>query len=87
MYNVIHFYRALEVITRIEAKLTGRDFVKTSDDSDLAVDQQVDRLIKEATSVENLCQLYPLRQSKKIPRGIPFLRLVMMTITRVIVCI
>ena len=51
-------YRALEVITRIEAKLSGRDFAKSSEDEDLAVENQVDRLIKEATSLENLCQLY-----------------------------
>jgi len=50
--------RALEVITRIQAKLTGRDFCKTDDDDDFLVEQQVDRLIKEATSVENLCQMF-----------------------------
>ena len=46
----------MEVINRIQAKLTGRDFAKSDDSEDLTVDQQVDRLIKEATSVENLCQ-------------------------------
>lgn len=50
--------RALEVITRIQAKLTGRDFCKSDDDDDFLVEQQVDRLIKEATSVENLCQMF-----------------------------
>lgn len=50
--------RALEVITRIQAKLTGRDFVSNDDDDDLKVDEQVYELIKEATSEENLCQLY-----------------------------
>lgn len=50
--------RALEVITRIQAKLTGRDFAKSDGDMDLTVEQQVDRLIREATSAENLCQLY-----------------------------
>jgi len=46
------------VITRIQAKLSGRDFAKTFDDMELPVDKQVDLLIKQATSVENLCQLY-----------------------------
>ena len=50
--------RALEVITRIQAKLSGKDFKKFDDDDDLNVEQQVNRLIKEATSIENLCQLY-----------------------------
>jgi serine/threonine-protein kinase mTOR len=48
----------LEVITRVQAKLTGRDFATSDEADDLTVEQQVDRLIKEATSVENLCQLY-----------------------------
>ena len=52
------FYRALEVINRIQAKLTGRDFVKNDDSDDLTVEEQVERLIIEATSVENLCQLF-----------------------------
>lgn len=47
--------RALEVINRIQAKLTGRDF---NDAEDLTVEQQVHRLVKEATNVENLCQLF-----------------------------
>ena len=54
-------YSALEVINRIQAKLTGRDFGKSSQDEsteELTVEQQVDRLIKEATSDENLCQLF-----------------------------
>ena len=57
-YFIICLFRALEVINRIQAKLTGRDFAKSDDSEDLTVDQQVDRLIKEATSVENLCQLF-----------------------------
>ena len=51
-------YRALEVINRIQAKLTGRDFVKNDDSDDLTIEEQVERLIMEATSVENLCQLF-----------------------------
>lgn len=52
------FCRALEVINRIQAKLTGRDFAKNDESDDLNVEEQVERLIKEATSVENLCQLF-----------------------------
>lgn len=47
--------RALSVINRIMDKLTGRDFDKKVQ---LNVEQQVDLLIKQATSNENLCQLY-----------------------------
>jgi FKBP12-rapamycin complex-associated protein len=55
--------RALEVITRVQSKLTGRDFPLNSLDEEeieegLTVEQQVDRLIQEASSVENLCQLF-----------------------------
>ena len=49
-------YRALEVINRIQSKLNGRDFQNI--DGCLSVEEQVDRLITEATSVENLCQLF-----------------------------
>ena len=49
--------RAMEVIDRIQAKLTGTDFSDSAEPLD--IDRQVDRLIKEATSVENLCQLFP----------------------------
>jgi FKBP12-rapamycin complex-associated protein len=67
--------RALEVINRIQAKLTGRDFIDEDEDEDdrgrgrgrngdvggggLTAEMQVGRLIAEATSVENLCQMYP----------------------------
>jgi serine/threonine-protein kinase mTOR len=68
--------RALEVINRVQAKLTGRDFQKPPcpapaacpaahqqelllfDDEIMTVEQQVERLILEATSEENLCQLF-----------------------------
>ena len=82
--------RAVEIINRINSKLTGRDFVNAktsgasasgtngnggagdysgsihstpilglgSTEDDLTVEEQVDRLIGEATSDENLCQLY-----------------------------
>jgi len=47
--------RALSVITRVSNKLTGRDFKYTQT---LDVQSQVDRLILQARSVENLCQCY-----------------------------
>ncbi|KAJ0392374.1 hypothetical protein P43SY_011878 [Pythium insidiosum] len=48
--------KALSVVDRVKKKLAGRDF----DDGErvLSVDEQVDRLIMQATSHENLCQLY-----------------------------
>lgn len=46
--------RAIDVITRINKKLTGRDF----EGETLDVPRQVDRLIRDATSIENLCQCY-----------------------------
>ena len=46
--------RALAVINRVRGKLDGRDF----GDETLAVPDQVDRLIVQATSIENLSQLY-----------------------------
>mmetsp|Transcript_3834 Transcript_3834/g.7167 ORF Transcript_3834/g.7167 Transcript_3834/m.7167 type:complete len:113 (+) Transcript_3834:3-341(+) len=47
--------KALKVTDRIRKKLTGRDF---GEDMCLTEKSQVQRLIKEATSSENLCQLY-----------------------------
>lgn len=47
--------KALSVINRVRDKLTGRDF---NPNEKLAVPQQVDLLIKQATSKENLCQCY-----------------------------
>lgn len=46
---------ALNVISRVSNKLTGRDF-KTS--VSLDVSSQVDRLVVEASNIENLCQAY-----------------------------
>lgn len=48
--------KAVSVVERVKKKLAGRDF----DDGEkvLTVDAQVDRLILQATSHENLCQLY-----------------------------
>lgn len=47
--------RALEVLDRVSQKLTGRDF-KQGDELDVLT--QVDKLIVEATKLENLCQHY-----------------------------
>ncbi|KAH7139276.1 armadillo-type protein [Dendryphion nanum] len=47
--------RALQVLSRVKEKLTGRDF---KPGEDLNIFSQVDRLIKEATNLENLCQHY-----------------------------
>jgi FKBP12-rapamycin complex-associated protein len=47
--------RALQVLARVKEKLTGRDF---KPNEELNVFAQVDRLIKEATNLENLCQHY-----------------------------
>ncbi|KAG0659340.1 hypothetical protein C6P45_001859 [Maudiozyma exigua] len=47
--------RAVLVLRRITNKLTGNDILKHHE---LNVDDQVDKLIKEATSIENLCQHY-----------------------------
>ncbi|KAL2355347.1 TOR1 phosphatidylinositol 3-kinase [Cryomyces antarcticus] len=47
--------RALQVLSRVEEKLTGRDF---KPDAELSVDDQVEKLLTEATSLENLCQHY-----------------------------
>ena len=45
--------KALKVIRRVQDKLTGTDFQESMD-----VPDQVQRLIVEATSSENLCQLF-----------------------------
>ncbi|KIW08226.1 uncharacterized protein PV09_01154 [Verruconis gallopava] len=62
--------RAIQVLARVKEKLTGTDFgPKEKDKSlniagggapveELRVDVQVDRLIREATNLENLCQHY-----------------------------
>ncbi len=46
--------RALQVIDRVAKKLTGRDFSNET----LDVPAQVQRLIDQATSHENLCQCW-----------------------------
>lgn len=47
--------RALEVLDRVSQKLTGRDF---KPGEELDVISQVNKLIMEATKLENLCQHY-----------------------------
>lgn len=47
--------RALEVLDRVQQKLTGHDF-KPSEELDVI--SQVSKLIIEATKLENLCQHY-----------------------------
>ncbi|KAH8916272.1 hypothetical protein BT69DRAFT_1340381 [Atractiella rhizophila] len=47
--------RALEVVDRINQKLTGRDFKPTEA---LQVSDQVKKLINQATSYENLCVMF-----------------------------
>ncbi|KAL2265936.1 hypothetical protein VTJ83DRAFT_5288 [Remersonia thermophila] len=47
--------RAVEVLNRVAQKLTGRDF---KPNEELSVTEQVNKLIIEATKLENLCQHY-----------------------------
>ena len=47
--------RAVEVLDRVQQKLTGRDF---KPHEELDVISQVNKLIIEATKLENLCQHY-----------------------------
>lgn len=46
--------RALQVLSRVKEKLTGSDFRKR----ELPVEEQVEKLLSEATNLENLCQHY-----------------------------
>ncbi|KAG6864919.1 hypothetical protein C0991_006407, partial [Blastosporella zonata] len=48
--------RALAVYNRVQHKLTGRDF---NPDVTLDVEVQVNKLIEQATAVENLCGAFP----------------------------
>jgi phosphatidylinositol kinase/protein kinase (PI-3 family) len=51
--------KALKVIRRVQDKLTGTDFPDRAENGEpLDVVDQVQRLIVQATSVENLCQLF-----------------------------
>ncbi len=55
-YGEVKNERAVEVISRVDRKLKGRDF---EDSVALDVPTQVQKLIEQATSIENLCQCYP----------------------------
>jgi FKBP12-rapamycin complex-associated protein len=46
--------KALNVMKRVDQKLTGKDFGNET----LDIPKQIQRLIKQATSHENLCQCY-----------------------------
>ncbi|XP_050232487.1 uncharacterized protein LOC126681128 isoform X2 [Mercurialis annua] len=46
---------AMSVLRRVEMKIDGRDI---SDNSEISVGEQVDYLIKQAMSVDNLCNMY-----------------------------
>jgi len=51
--------KALKVVRRVQEKLTGTDFAETDGITEpLDVQDQVQRLIVQATSSENLCQLF-----------------------------
>lgn len=51
--------QAMKIINRVQAKLVGRDFGNGSAHTKpLDVKRQVDKLINQATSTENLAQLY-----------------------------
>ena len=47
--------RAVQVLNRVKEKLTGHDF---KPDEELTYTLQVDKLLIEATKLENLCQHY-----------------------------
>lgn len=47
--------RAIQVLKRVKEKLTGHDF---KPDEELTYILQVDKLLIEATNLENLCQHY-----------------------------
>lgn len=46
---------ALSILRRVEMKLDGRD---VADNRAISVAEQVDYLLKQATSVDNLCNMY-----------------------------
>ena len=49
--------RALAIVSRVRDKLTGRDFPNETEGT-LSIQRQVELLIQQATSHENLCQCY-----------------------------
>lgn len=50
--------KALKVIRRVQDKLSGTDFNRMGEVNPLDVTEQVQRLIAQASSSENLCQLF-----------------------------
>ncbi|CAH1772250.1 unnamed protein product [Owenia fusiformis] len=51
--------KAIQIVNRVRDKLTGRDFLtETESGASVDVPTQVDLLVKQATSHENLCQCY-----------------------------
>ncbi|CAI9104417.1 OLC1v1003083C2 [Oldenlandia corymbosa var. corymbosa] len=46
---------ALSILRRVEMKLDGRDI---TDQREISIEEQVDFLLKQATSVDNLCNMY-----------------------------
>ena len=51
--------KAISIVDRVRAKLTGRDFpTDRPAEESIDVPKQVDLLLKQATSHENLCQCY-----------------------------
>ncbi|KAM6559139.1 hypothetical protein CsatA_028378 [Cannabis sativa] len=46
---------AMSVLRRVEMKLDGQDI---SDNRDISISEQVDYLLKQATSIDNLCNMY-----------------------------
>jgi len=49
--------RALAIVSRVRDKLTGKDFPNETEGT-LSIQRQVELLIQQATSHENLCQCY-----------------------------
>ncbi|PON53043.1 Serine/threonine protein kinase [Trema orientale] len=46
---------AMSVLRRVEMKLDGRDI---ADNREISISEQVDYLLKQATSIDNLCNMY-----------------------------
>lgn len=46
---------ALSVLRRVEMKIDGRDI---SERREISIAEQVDYLLKQATSADNLCNMY-----------------------------
>eukprot|EP01064_Diplonema_japonicum_P019905 TRINITY_DN2882_c0_g1_i3.p1 TRINITY_DN2882_c0_g1~~TRINITY_DN2882_c0_g1_i3.p1 ORF type:complete len:2463 (+),score=482.32 TRINITY_DN2882_c0_g1_i3:61-7449(+) len=51
-------HKGVQLLKRIDDKLNGKDFERVAPEEGLDITKQVDRLINQASSVENLCQCY-----------------------------